>query len=82
MKTPTHSAFAIVIILIITLFSPPLQAASQIGIASIYSGEKTANGEYAHAADARHRPAVEFLRAADVEISRQAFVGGCGSHDE
>ena len=30
-------------------FSPPLMASSETGIASVYSGEKTANGEYAHA---------------------------------
>lgn len=29
--------------------SSPLMASSETGIASIYSGEKTANGEYAHA---------------------------------
>lgn len=31
------------------VLSWPLQAAAQSGIASIYSGERTANGEYAHA---------------------------------
>jgi len=29
--------------------SSPLLASSETGIASVYSGEKTANGEYAHA---------------------------------
>src|SRR5215468_7338026 len=29
--------------------SSPLMAANETGIASVYSGEKTANGEYAHA---------------------------------
>ena len=29
--------------------SSPLMASSETGIASVYSGEKTANGEYAHA---------------------------------
>jgi rare lipoprotein A len=38
-------------------FSSPLMASSETGIASIYSGEKTANGEYAHASSltAAHR---------------------------
>ena len=38
-------------------FSSPLMAAQQSGIASVYSGEKTANGEYAHASrlTAAHR---------------------------
>ena len=31
------------------LFSSPLMAAPQTGIASVYSGERTANGEYARA---------------------------------
>ena len=37
--------------------SSPLQAGQQTGIASVYSGEKTANGEYAHASGftAAHR---------------------------
>ena len=38
-------------------FSSPLMAFPETGIASIYSGEKTANGEYAHASSltAAHR---------------------------
>jgi rare lipoprotein A len=38
-------------------FSSPLMASPETGIASIYSGEKTANGEYAHASllTAAHR---------------------------
>ena len=38
-------------------FSAPLYAGPQTGIASVYSGEKTANGEYAHASalTAAHR---------------------------
>jgi rare lipoprotein A len=44
------------LIYIITL-SSPLKADSQNGIASVYSNEKTANGEYAHASGltAAHR---------------------------
>ena len=39
------------------LFSSPTLAGPQNGIASVYSGEKTANGEYAHASrlTAAHR---------------------------
>jgi rare lipoprotein A len=38
-------------------FSSSVPAASQSGIASVYSGERTANGEYAHASKltAAHR---------------------------
>ena len=38
-------------------FSSPLKAATQTGIASVYSNERTANGEYAHASalTAAHR---------------------------
>ena len=38
-------------------FSSPLMAATQTGIASVYSNERTANGEYAHASalTAAHR---------------------------
>ena len=38
-------------------FTSSLMAATQIGIASVYSGEPTANGEYAHASalTAAHR---------------------------
>ena len=44
-------------ILIAALFSSPLMAATQTGIASVYSNERTANGEYAHASalTAAHR---------------------------
>jgi rare lipoprotein A len=33
----------------VTTFSSSLSARTQSGVASVYSGEKTANGEYAHA---------------------------------
>ena len=37
------------LLLISLALSSPLQAGQQTGIASVYSGEKTANGEYARA---------------------------------
>ncbi|MGB8609343.1 MAG: septal ring lytic transglycosylase RlpA family protein [Bradyrhizobium sp.] len=37
------------ILIAVTSFSSSLLADTQTGIASVYSGEQTANGEYAHA---------------------------------
>ena len=54
-----RGAFVCGVSILISAFSlsSPLQAGQQTGIASVYSGEKTANGEYAHASGftAAHR---------------------------
>ncbi|MGA9501164.1 MAG: septal ring lytic transglycosylase RlpA family protein [Pseudolabrys sp.] len=59
-------------------FSPPLMASSETGIASIYSGEKTANGEYAHASllTAAHRslPFGTKVKVTNVQTGRSVIV--------
>ena len=59
-------------------FSPPLMASSETGIASIYSGETTANGEYAHASSltAAHRslPFGTKVKVTNVETGRSVIV--------
>ena len=44
-----HITIGMGILIAATSFSSSLAAAAQTGIASVYSGEPTANGEYAHA---------------------------------
>ena len=48
MNTRSRVAF-FAVTLLSTISSSPLLASTETGIASIYSGEDTANGEYAHA---------------------------------
>ena len=57
MKFGRITAFGTGILIAAISFSPSLAAAAQTGIASVYSGEQTANGEYAHASalTAAHR---------------------------
>jgi rare lipoprotein A len=59
-------------------FSPPLMASSETGIASVYSGEKTANGEYAHASllTAAHRslPFGTKVKVTNVQTGRSVIV--------
>jgi len=59
-------------------FSSPLRASSETGIASVYSGEKTANGEYAHASllTAAHRslPFGTKVKVTNVETGRSVIV--------
>src|SRR6478735_6225616 len=59
-------------------FSSPLMAFPETGIASIYSGEKTANGEYAHASSltAAHRslPFGTKVKVTNVETGRSVIV--------
>jgi rare lipoprotein A len=49
MVTRCRVALCAVTLLFTTSLSSPLLASTQSGIASVYSGERTANGEYAHA---------------------------------
>jgi rare lipoprotein A len=49
MNTRSRVAFSAVTLLSTISLSSPLLASTETGIASIYSGEHTANGEYAHA---------------------------------
>src|SRR6187200_3068478 len=57
MNTRSRVAFFAVTLLSAISLSSPLLASTETGIASIYSGEPTANGEYAHshALTAAHR---------------------------
>jgi rare lipoprotein A len=59
-------------------FSSPLMASSETGIASVYSGEKTANGEYAHASllTAAHRslPFGTKVKVTNVQTGRSVIV--------
>ncbi len=66
-------------ILIATIsFSSSLAAAAQTGIASVYSGEPTANGEYAHASalTAAHRtlPFGTMVKVTNTETDRSVVV--------
>jgi rare lipoprotein A len=49
MVTRCRVAFCAVTLLLVTSLPSPLLASTESGIASVYSGEPTANGEYAHA---------------------------------
>jgi len=49
MVTRCRVAFCVVTLLLTTSLQSPLLASTESGIASVYSGESTANGEYAHA---------------------------------
>jgi len=57
MKGRCITIFGMGILIAVTSFSSSLLADTQTGIASVYSGEQTANGEYAHASalTAAHR---------------------------
>jgi rare lipoprotein A len=66
-------------ILITTIsFSSSLMAATQTGIASVYSGEQTANGEYAHASalTAAHRtlPFGTMVKVTNTQTDRSVVV--------
>ena len=58
--------------------SSPLRAESQTGIASVYSNEKTANGEYAHPSrfTAAHRtlPFGTFVEVTNLKTRRSVIV--------
>jgi len=49
MVTRCRVALCAITLLFATSLSSPRLASAQTGIASVYSGERTANGEYAHA---------------------------------
>lgn len=49
MRNRCRIAFLTLTLAAMVATSSPLMASTETGIASIYSGEKTANGEYAHA---------------------------------
>jgi rare lipoprotein A len=62
----------------ISFSSSPAAAAPQTGIASVYSGEQTANGEYAHASalTAAHRtlPFGTMVKVTNIQTDRSVVV--------
>src|SRR5215213_418372 len=66
------------ILSLFVLFSSSLQAHAESGIASVYSGEKTANGEYAHATalTAAHKtlPFGTFVQVTNTQTRRSVIV--------
>ena len=72
------TAFGIGFLIAVASFSPSLAAARQTGIASVYSGEQTANGEYAYASalTAAHRtlPFGTMVRVTNIQTDRSVVV--------
>jgi rare lipoprotein A len=72
------TAFGMGILIATISFSSSLLAATQTGIASVYSDEQTANGEYAHASalTAAHRtlPFGTMVEVTNIETGRSVVV--------
>ncbi len=72
------TTFGMGILITVISFSPSLAAATQTGIASVYSGERTANGEYAHASalTAAHRslPFGTLVKVTNTQTDRSVVV--------
>jgi rare lipoprotein A len=66
------------ILIAATSFSSSVMAATETGIASVYSGEQTANGEYAHASalTAAHRtlPFGAMVEVTNIQTGRSVVV--------
>lgn len=71
-------AFGMGILIAVIPASSSLAVATQTGVASVYSGEQTANGEYAHAAalTAAHRtlPFGTMVKVTNIETDRSVVV--------
>ncbi len=78
MKIRHVTAFGLAIVIAAIAFSPSFAADAESGIASVYSGEKTANGEYAHASalTAAHRslPFGTMVKVTNTETDRSVVV--------
>jgi rare lipoprotein A len=78
MKCRGHLLFGVSILLAAVSFSSSSMATTQTGIASVYSGERTANGEYAHASalTAAHRtlPFGTKVQVTNVRTGRSVIV--------
>lgn len=78
MKVGRNTAFGMGFLFAAISLSSPLAAAPQTGIASVYSGEQTANGEYAHASalTAAHRtlPFGTMVMVTNTETDRSVVV--------
>jgi peptidoglycan lytic transglycosylase len=72
------TAFGMGILIAVASFSSSLAATKQTGIASVYSGEQTANGEYAHASafTAAHRtlPFGTMVKVTNTRTDRSVIV--------
>ncbi len=72
------TTFGLGILITVISFSPSLAAPTQTGIASVYSGERTANGEYAHASalTAAHRslPFGTMVKVTNTQTDRSVVV--------
>ena len=78
MKNRRITLLGIGILVVSISFSSSLMAATQTGIASVYSGEPTANGEYAHASalTAAHRtlPFGTIVEVTNIQTGRSVVV--------
>ncbi len=78
MKAWRITAFGIGILIATISFSSSLMAATETGIASVYSNEQTANGEYAHASalTAAHRtlPFGTMVEVTNIQTGRSVIV--------
>src|SRR5260221_10364659 len=78
MKCRGSFVFALPVLISALLISTPQMAAAETGIASVYSGERTANGEYAHATayTAAHRtlPFGTFVEVTNTRTGRSVIV--------
>ena len=78
MKALRMSVFSSTVLFSFSLCSSSTRAATEVGIASVYSGEKTANGEYAHASafTAAHRtlPFGTFVEVTNIRNGRSVIV--------
>jgi len=77
-KVRRITAFGMGILIASVSFSCSLMAATQTGIASVYSGEQTANGEFAHAfaLTAAHRtlPFGTMVKVTNTQTDRSVVV--------
>lgn len=78
MKGRRITMFAMGILITALSFSSSVMAATQTGIASVYSNERTANGEYAHASalTAAHRtlPFGTMVEVTNIQTGRSVIV--------
>ena len=78
MRNRCRVAFWTLSLIAMVSTSSPLMAATETGIASVYSGEKTANGEYAHASalTAAHKtlPFGTMVKVTNINTGRSVVV--------
>ena len=78
MKRWGYTELGVSIFIATVSITSPLMAATETGIASVYSGEKTANGEYAHASalTAAHKslPFGTMVRVTNIESGSSVVV--------